>query len=84
LIFFVFVAVFPVKILKDVTTREIRAVRARASASQLADTTDFYFASSFGEISISSIVTRCATGAYTLSHPTAGSTESATTANFMF
>jgi hypothetical protein len=84
LIFFVFVAVFFVKILNNVTERKIWAVRARAIASQLADATDFYFASSFCNVSITCLVTRRATWASALSLFPAASAESATTTNFIF
>ena len=82
-IFFVFVTLFSVKILKDFTMRETGAVRACVVASQLGDAAGFYLASGFGEISVSSIVTRRATRASALSHLSACSAESAATANSM-
>jgi hypothetical protein len=77
LIFFVFVAGFSVEILKDATAREIRAIRASATASQLADAADFDLAASFGDIPFACFIARRATGA-----PAAGSAEGSTTANF--
>jgi hypothetical protein len=82
-IFFVFVAGLPVEILKDVTTRVVRAVCARATASQLADAADFYLASSFGDIPSARFITRRATWASAVSHLSACSAESAATADFM-
>jgi hypothetical protein len=80
----VFVAGFTVKILEDVTAREIRAIRAGAVASQLADATDFYFASGVSDLSITGFVTRRATRTSALCHFTAASAECATTANLIF
>jgi hypothetical protein len=82
-IFFIFVTGLPVKILKDVAMREVRAVRARACASQLAYAADFYFAFNFGDIPIACFITRRAAWASALSHLAASSAESAATANFM-
>jgi hypothetical protein len=83
-IFLVFVAGFSVKILKDVTARELRTVRARTTASQLADAADFYFAFRFSDIPITCYITRRATWTSAFNHFTAGSAKSATTANLMF
>jgi hypothetical protein len=81
LIFSVFVAVFPVEILKNVTALEILAVRASAVVSQLAYATDFDFASRFCNISQPCLVTRCATRASALSPFPAASAERATATN---
>jgi len=84
LIFFVFIAVIPVKILKNVTALKIAAVCAYAIASQLADATYFYLAPGFCNISITCLITRRATWASALGLFPAASAECATTANLMF